>query len=189
MRVRAETSRGLGKMTDPYCFPCGATSPNAGHDSFVVVTIKLDDVAPSHGRELSLTLHVGFSLTAAAGELEAPGLLRWGRSRLARRLLLEPGRSRLVAPAHCLHFSTSPFGEGATWGSSPDSASLRRRLGLCPRSLRTIGVLEGKPGRGVLPSTETPGPTFSALWGFWHHPHLSFLVSFFWLLALPGLQS
>ena len=63
-------------MTHPYCFPCGAPFPNTGQDSFVVVTIKLDNVAPSHGRELSLKLHVGFSLTAAAGEPEAPGLLR-----------------------------------------------------------------------------------------------------------------
>lgn len=28
-----------------------------------------------------------------------------------------------MAPAHCLHFSSSLFGEGATCGSSPDSAS------------------------------------------------------------------
>lgn len=62
MRVRAETSLGLGKRIYPYCFPCGAPLPNTGHDSFVVVTIKLDDVVPSYGRELSLKLHVNLLL-------------------------------------------------------------------------------------------------------------------------------
>ena len=35
---------------------------NACCDSFVVVTIKLDNVVPSHGRELSLKLHVNLLL-------------------------------------------------------------------------------------------------------------------------------
>ena len=58
------------------------------------------------------------------------------------------------------------------------TASLRRRLGLSVSGpLERSGSLRKRGGRGVLPSVETPWPTFSALWGFgvtlispfWYH--------------------
>lgn len=37
--------------------------PKTGHDSFVVVTIKLDDLAPFYGRRLSREVRVNLLLT------------------------------------------------------------------------------------------------------------------------------
>lgn len=55
--------------------------PKTGHDSFVVVTIKLDDVAPFHGRELFLKLRVNLLLTqlhcVSEHSLLAPSVLLW----------------------------------------------------------------------------------------------------------------
>lgn len=47
-----EPSLGLGERIYSYSFLQEPPLPKTGHDSFVVVTIKLDDLAPFYGREL-----------------------------------------------------------------------------------------------------------------------------------------